>query len=219
MKRGSTPPTYKKKEVEAMPKVVVQASKGNFIETRSVPEGTYIAVLKAIKEGSITFKGEERPIFRWFFTILDRKFEKEDGSVEYATVEGLTSQIVTTRSKAYKWFSRLTGYYPKEGEEIELEDAIGSIAQVVVKNKKSASGRVYSRVDDVVALPEGMKKYAEQLKAEWEREEGIEPEDEEVEDYDEEVEEEEEEDEEEEVIQPKKPEPKKKKKKKRAKLD
>jgi len=215
MKRGSTPPTYNKKEVGKMPKVVVQASKGNFIETRSVPEGTYIAVLKAIKEGNITFKGEERPIFRWFFTILDRKFENEDGSVEYATVEGLTSQTVTTRSKAYKWFSRLTGYQPKVGEEIELEEAIGSIAQVVVKNKKSASGRIYSRVEDVVALPEGMKKYAEQLKAEWIREEGIEEEEEPIEDYDEE----EEVEEEEEVIQPKKPEPKKKKTKKRAKLD
>ena len=200
-----------------MPKVKVEAPKGSFIETTTVREGTYIGLLKAVKEGTLNWNGEERRVFRWFFVILDKKFQKDDGTIDYATVEGLTSDKFTTRSNAYKWWSTLMGRKPAIGEEVELEDAIGHVAQIVVKNKTSKSGRTYSRVVDVVPVPEGMKKYVEQLIETYEN--SIEDEDYSDADVEEEepIETEEETEEEpEEVIVPKKP---KKKSKKVAKLD
>jgi hypothetical protein len=190
-----------------MPKVVVEESRGNFIETNVVREGTYIATLEAIREGTLNWNGEERPVFRWFFRILDRKLETDDGRTIYPVVEGLTSNKFSTRSNAYKWFSALTGRRPAVGEEVELEEAIGGLAQIVVKNKTSRNGRTYSRVVEVVPLPEGVKKYAQQLLETYKN--SVEEEEQEIAeaipDYEDEEEPEEEEEEPEELIVPKKP--------------
>lgn len=174
-----------------MTKVVVEGGGGNWIETGNVPNGTYLARVKAIKDGTLRYRGEEREIWRWYFEILDENYSG-------TTVEGITSRRFTTRSKAYKWWSSATGHKPRPGEEVELEDALGGIVQITVENRVSQSGRQYSRVTDVSPIPDALKKVAEELAKKLDEQE-----EEEIEE--DEIEEEEEEEPEEIIIKPKKP--------------
>jgi len=182
-----------------MAKVKVVESTGRFIETAVVPDGVYIARLHQTKEGKITFRGEERPIIRWFFQILS-----ENPEINGKIVEGITSPTVSTRSKAYRWLTALLGEKPDPETEIDLDDYIGNIVQVQVETKTSQSGREYSRVINVVPATDVIKKIAKDLIAQ------IPTDEDEIDDYD--TDSAEEDEEVEEIVV--KPKPKKKAKKK-----
>lgn len=167
---------------------VGESKTGNW---RAVEEGLYIAKLVEVKPDTINVRGEERDIIRWRFVILEEK--------DKPMVEGLTSTLFTTRSKAYKWASALLGYQPDVGEEIDTDELIGKYAIVKVENKER-NGRVFSRVTDVIKAKKRELEQAKELDVEEEGEEEVEEEEEPID-----VQEEEEEEEEEEVeIKPKK---------------
>ena len=172
--------------------VVEESRTGNW---RTVEEGLYLAKLVEIRPDTIMVRGEEREVIRWRFVVL----EEDDKPM----VEGLTSNKMTTRSKAYKWASALLGYQPDVGEEIDTDELIGKYAIIKVENKER-NGRVFSRVADVIKAKKRELEQAKELDTEPVEEEDIEEEPIEVE------EEETEEEEEEEEVEIK---PKKKKKK------
>lgn len=167
-----------------------------------VEEGLYTAKFVGYDQRTITVRTkngeEEREIIVWRFKVT----ELEDEPI----LEGVSSTRFSPRAKAYKWVSAMLGRSPAVGEEIDLDDLIGSEVLIRVVNKPLRSGGFVSRVDDV--LPAKKKKRTKKKKVEEEYDYSEELEEEEGEEYDysQDIEEEEEEEEEE------PPKPKKKKK-------
>jgi len=125
-------------------KVKVEESKG-FAE---IEDGMYEAKLVEIEETTLPEWGER---WRWWFEV-----ETEDE--ETVKVAGLTSRKFSDRSKAYKWFSALTGREPEIGEEVDLDEAVGNECLVEVKNKPGQGGAVFPNVVDVKPVPKKSKK-------------------------------------------------------------
>lgn len=106
-----------------------------------VEEGLYKAMLTDIVDVDTQF-GQS---WRWIFDLID--YEEE------TLVSGITSQKMTTRSKAYEWASVLLGREPEPGEEISFEDLIGKQAMVTVKNRTMRDGREISNVVALAKMP------------------------------------------------------------------
>ena len=107
-------------------------------------EGMYEAELIEIREIQTQFGNS----WRWIFRITDA--ETENGE---PLVSGVTSQRVSTRSKAYSWISALLGRNLKGGETIDLDSLVGKKAQVEIRNRRMRDGTEVSNVVDVKPLP------------------------------------------------------------------
>jgi len=138
-----------------------------------VSEGIHRAELIDIEDIDTQF-GQS---WRWVFDLVD--FPEE------TLVSGVSSQKMTTRSKAYEWVSALLGREPEPGEEIDFDDLIGRQVMVTVKNRTMRDGSEISNVVALAKIPEqmGMGRVDEKVEREAEREieEGTEEETEEEE--------------------------------------
>lgn len=126
-------------------------------------EGMYEAELVEIRDIQTQFGAS----WRWIFRITDA--ETEDG--EAPLVSGVTSQRLSTRSKAYAWISALLGRNLKGGETIDLDSLIGKKAQVEIRNRRMRDGTEVSNVADVKPLPRARKRAKRAKRSEEESEE------------------------------------------------
>ena len=104
--------------------------------------------------------------WRWIFRVLDA--ETENG--EAPLVSGVTSQRLSTRSKAYSWISALLGRNLKGGETIDLDTLVGKKAQVEIRNRRMRDGTEVSNVVDVKPLPRRKARRAKKKSEEEESE-------------------------------------------------
>jgi len=125
-------------------------------------EGMYEAELVEIRDIQTQFGAS----WRWIFRVLDA--ETEDG--EAPLVSGVTSQRLSTRSKAYSWISALLGRNLKGGETIDLDSLVGKKAQVEIRNRRMRDGTEVSNVADVKPLPRARKVRRAKKKSEEESE-------------------------------------------------
>ena len=126
-------------------------------------EGMYEAELTEIREIETQF-GQS---WRWIFRVLDAETENGDTPL----VSGVTSQRLSTRSKAYAWISALLGRNLKGGETIDLDSLVGKKAQVEIRNRRMRDGTEVSNVVDVKPLPRKRAR-ARKAKRAGEEEEG-----------------------------------------------
>lgn len=136
--------------------VVVEESAGFSL----VDEGLYRAELIDIQDIETQFGVS----WRWVFDLVD--FPEE------TLVSGVSSQKMTTRSKAYEWVSVLLGREPEPGEEVSFDDLIGKQAMVTIKNRAMRDGREISNVVALAKMPKQMSigKVDERAEAEAEKE-------------------------------------------------
>jgi len=125
-------------------------------------EGMYEAELVEIRDIQTQFGAS----WRWIFRITDA--ETENG--EAPLVSGVTSQRLSTRSKAYAWICALLGRNLKGGETIDLDSLIGKKAQVEIRNRRMRDGTEVSNVADVKPLPRARKARRARRKSEEESE-------------------------------------------------
>ena len=144
-----------------------------------VDEGIYRAELIDIQDIETQFGVS----WRWVFDLVDMP--------EETLVSGVSSQKMTTRSKAYEWVSVLLGREPEPGEEVSFDDLIGKQAMVTIKNRAMRDGREVSNVVALAKLPKQMSigKVDERTEAEAEKEIEEETEEEAEEETEEETEE------------------------------
>ena len=136
--------------------VVVEESAGFSL----VDEGIYRAELIDIQDIETQFGVS----WRWVFDLVD--FPEE------TLVSGVSSQKMTTRSKAYEWVSVLLGREPEPGEEVSFDDLIGRQAMVTIKNRPMRNGGEISNVVALAKVPKQMSigKVDERAEAEAEKE-------------------------------------------------
>ena len=125
-------------------------------------EGMYEAELVEIRDIQTQFGAS----WRWIFRVLDA--ETENG--EAPLVSGVTSQRLSTRSKAYAWISALLGRNLKGGETIDLDTLVGKKAQVEIRNRRMRDGTEVSNVVDVKPLPRRKARRAKKKSEEEESE-------------------------------------------------
>jgi len=132
------------------------------VQMPQVEEGLYTAKFVGYEQRTITVNTrngeEERDVIVWRFKVL----EIEDEPV----LEGVSSTRFSPRAKAYRWISAMLGRSPSVGEEIDLDDLIGTEVLIRVVNKPLRAGGFISRVDDV--LPARKKKKPARKKQEEE---------------------------------------------------
>jgi len=92
---------------------------------------------------------------RWVFEIQGEQYtwKSKDGKTGQFKVNGQSSFACSPKSKIYKWYSKLTGREPVEGEKISLKDLIGLPCYVMIKIKhgkdKEGEPRDFFNVDKV----------------------------------------------------------------------
>jgi len=125
-------------------------------------EGMYEAELVEIRDIQTQFGAS----WRWIFRVLDAETENGDTPL----VSGVTSQRLSTRSKAYAWISALLGRNLKGGETIDLDTLVGKKAQVEIRNRRMRDGTEVSNVVDVKPLPRRKARRAKKKSEEEESE-------------------------------------------------
>ena len=125
-----------------------------------VSEGIHRAELIDIQDIDTQF-GQS---WRWVFDLVD--FPEE------TLVSGVSSQKMSTRSKAYEWVSVLLDREPEPGEEIDFDELIGRQVMVTVKNRTMRDGTEVSNVVALAKIPEqmGMGRVDERTEREAEKE-------------------------------------------------
>ena len=104
-------------------------------------EGMYPVELVEIKDIETDF-GDS---WKWVFDVLEEE--------EETLVNGITSQRMSSKSKAYKWASALLGTAPGIGDEIDLDELVGLRANAELKTKELRDGTEVSNVVDLKKLP------------------------------------------------------------------
>jgi hypothetical protein len=104
---------------------------------------------------------------RWVFEIQGEQYtwKSKDGKTGQFKVNGQSSFACSPKSKIYKWYSKLTGKEPAEGEKISLKSLIGMPCYVMIKIKhgkdREGEAKDFFNVDKVkvravgVAVPTG----------------------------------------------------------------
>lgn len=125
------------------------SAEGADYKREHIPANTYRATLVACKAGQINDMdnpGEKKDVLFWAFEIK--------GKQRTVTVEGMTSFAFSgDKSKARKWVKALLGSEPPS--PFDTDDLIGREARVVVVDRTSRTGEVYSGVDSVISAEEG----------------------------------------------------------------
>ena len=124
--------------------------------SRHIDPGEYVAVVDSIREG----KGNYGTYFIWAF-IVDNPMEDEEEIDEEVRVTGITSDILSPKSKLGKWCMAAGIDLESEDEEIDIEEAIGEIVRIIVEDDESDDGNVYSKVKLVLKAKKKKKKEPE----------------------------------------------------------
>jgi len=130
-----------------------------------IPEGEYEGRLKDIK----VIDTKYGKAFRWIFEV--------EYNGEKVEVGGITTTRFCPGSKAYKWFSVLTGKEPKVGEKVNLLEAIDCECIVVVRDRQGRN-TVFSNVIDIKPAEEEEEEEEIEVEVEEEEEEEEEKEEE-----------------------------------------
>ena len=116
-------------------------------------EGTYEGVLEDVQLK--TFEDEETgeiiERWRWLFSV-----EADDG--QEVLVSGMTSTIISSRSKAGKWIEALLGKKLKHGQVIGKSDLIGKKAMLQIVQRTTSNGLTFNNVADVFPMPKKKSK-------------------------------------------------------------
>jgi hypothetical protein len=92
-----------------------------------------------------TSKKDGREFRKWYFTVLEPK--------EYVgeKIQAISSALFNVKSKGYGWYVAISGTEPGAGEEVDLDDPVGSavLVKVIVVE---LDGQKFNRVEDVMAL-------------------------------------------------------------------
>ena len=108
----------------------------------------YPANLTGIEKSQAPFG----PVLNWNFALVGEEYSYEyNDEKQQLRVRGNTSLILSPKSKMYKWYTKLTGKEPTEGEKISLSSLFGIPCYVMVKITKSKNkegkDRTYYNVD------------------------------------------------------------------------
>jgi len=96
--------------------------------------------LPAILTQFVPFESMFGKQIRWMFELQGKEYtwKSSDGKTGQFKVSGNTTYACSPKSKLYKWYSKLMGKEPAEGEKIELKTLIGKSCFVTLKiNKKT----------------------------------------------------------------------------------
>lgn len=121
--------------------------------SRHIDPGEYVAVVGSIREGS----GNYGTYFLWSF-IVDNPMDDEEEIDEEVKVTGITSDILSPKSKLGKWCEAAGIDLDSEDEEIDIEEAVGEIVRIIVEDDESDDGNVYSKVKLVMKPRKKSKK-------------------------------------------------------------
>ena len=116
-------------------------------EFELIPEGLYNAeIVKIEKEDSPFEKGKVQ-------LQIHFKIEHKNSQGENAVVRRMLSRTLNPKSKFFELVSAVNGESPskeKYPNGITVSDLLGKSCKVVIKNRKSRNGNVYSRIDTFV---------------------------------------------------------------------
>jgi hypothetical protein len=94
---------------------------------------------------------------RWVFEIQGDQYtwKSKEGKTGQFKVNGQSSFACSPKSKIYKWYSKLTGKEPAEGEKISLKSLVGMPCYVMIKIKhgkdREGEAKDFFNVDKVKA--------------------------------------------------------------------
>lgn len=125
-----------------------------------IPEGTHLAVCNMLVDIGIQFSERfnnrnEKVIIGW--ELPDVKLELSDGPHSRTITQTYTSSInegSNLRNDLAAWRGR--DFTPAELEAFNLRNIIGTSCLVSIVHKTS-NGRTYANIQNVMALPKGMK--------------------------------------------------------------
>ena len=92
---------------------------------------------------------------RWTFELEGEEYtwKSKDGKSGQFKVSGSSSKACSPKSKLYKWYSKLMGKEPIEGETISLKNILGMKCMVMIKinhgKDKEGNSKDYYNVDKV----------------------------------------------------------------------
>lgn len=115
-------------------------------------EGTFYAVLSEVNKISTTYGNSNQFVFE----IIHSEFKGR-------RVSGLTSMIMSPKSKLYQWCSKLLGRDFEVGEKIGPGDIIGRGTKIIIKASKDG----FFNVGDVLALRSSEEKKVEKAVAKY----------------------------------------------------
>lgn len=97
-----------------------------------LPEDEWLA---CVLTGFIPFENQWGKQLRWVFEVQGQQYtwKSKDGKTGQFKVNGQSSYACSPKSKLYKWYSKLTGKEPAEGESIKLKSLIGIPCYVMIK--------------------------------------------------------------------------------------
>ena len=116
-------------------------------------EGTYEGELVNIEMKTFTDEDTGEVIDRWRWV-----FQVEDEKGNDVLVSGMTSTIVSSKSKAGKWMESLFGKKLKNHQVVMKSDLIGKKAMLQVVQRTSSNGLVFNNVVDVFPMPKKVKR-------------------------------------------------------------
>lgn len=114
--------------------------------TSKVPVGSFVATCTAIIEDTLKNSKFNDEIYRLYFNV-DGKTDEEGNQM---TTDAVSSRAFSPKSKLWGWLEAF-GLQPVVGKVMDLEAVVGRKVMIVVKQNGE-----YTRVDDLVPLPEGM---------------------------------------------------------------
>ena len=103
----------------------------------------------------VPFENQWGKQLRWMFELQGSDFtwKSKDGKTGQFKVSGNTSYACSPKAKLYKWYSKIVGKEPAEGEKISLKSIIGIPCYVMLKLKvgkdKEGEPKDYYNVDKV----------------------------------------------------------------------
>ena len=111
--------------------------------------------LPAVLTNFAPFENQWGKQLRWTFELQGESFvwKSKDGKTGQFRVSGNSSYVCSPKSKLYKWYSKITGKEPVEGESIKLKTILNAPCYVMIKiNKgkdKDGEPKDYYNVDKV----------------------------------------------------------------------
>jgi predicted 3-demethylubiquinone-9 3-methyltransferase (glyoxalase superfamily) len=118
-----------------------------------VEDEWYSAILSEFKPYDNSYQGKITKSLRWFFELQGEQFtwKSKSGKTGQFKTSLSTSLACSPKSKLYKYYSKLIGKEPAEGEKIKLKDLLGMNCFIMVKitKDKNDENKVWYNVDKV----------------------------------------------------------------------
>jgi len=129
-----------------------------------VPEGTYLAELVSVGERSVK-SSDGTDVWEY----IDFTFRILDGEHKGQTVRGSVPKFLSPGSRLEAWLRAMKPRTFARGEEVDLEDYIGSKVSVYVEERVAPSGARFYDVARVRSLSDVERKIIEGLAKEEEK--------------------------------------------------